>query len=204
MSILIGSSLTQHFNIVATPGTSHYQSNEEQLGGFSFLRNTAALPFTVRPFVFTDAGNVYAQFSITNTSTQFGYDLTALKLYTDVSGAFFHDTTFNLPAAIATGTLAHDYIAENGGSLAIPVAGQGVSSQIVFSAPYSSRSGYELLIGTARPIFPDGTFGAPQDFSITAVPEPTSAMLVGSGVLVLVASLSLRMRRTRKLALNRR
>jgi hypothetical protein len=93
LSILIGSSSTQHFNIVATPGTSHFQNNEELFGGFSFLSNTGTLPFTVRPFVFTDAGSVYAQFSITNTSTQFGYDLTALKLYTDVSGAFFHDNT---------------------------------------------------------------------------------------------------------------
>jgi hypothetical protein len=144
--------------------------------------------FNIGPLDFTpsfdsllaaNSGFSYNTFTVINDGVD-GYLITNLQLYTGLDLAFFTSSTFASPAAISSGTLYDDIIADLGGALTIGPAGDLIS----LSANLVSDDTYSLLTADVQEILPNGELGLPQavDIAATAVPEPSAWALMMLGL----------------------
>jgi hypothetical protein len=149
----------------------------------------AGLPFDNSYVTFgNDSGTLTGQLALVNASTAFAYDFTSLRIYKNLDLAFFNNAQFDSAAAIASGSLAIDGLSLLG-ALQIPLAGLELLPEpdqtfpfLVFPLGTVTPGTYVLALGSARPIFADGNFGAATPFSIgiQVTPEPSFFAPVGA------------------------
>ena len=121
-------------------------------------------------------GALTDQFDLTNSSSN-SYLITSLDLYQNLSTSFFSQAAFDTPAAIASGTLFDDIVAD-GGTFSFDPGGE-----LMLAITPVNLTGYDLLTGTAQLENPDGSLGAPFAFSFTDItPEPPTGVLLGTGI----------------------
>ncbi len=138
------------------------------------------LPFDFTNSVFVPVGtDLHDQFTLINLSPDTPYAFTSLIIYQDLDLAFFHPASFDSPSAIASGVLAEDLTGDPLG--VAPSAGLS-DPTLTFSIGPVRPDRYDLLVGTAAPILPDGSLGSPIGFAVgrTAVPEPGALGLLAS------------------------
>jgi hypothetical protein len=172
----------EHFRGITTTG--NYTSAEQVAGAPKVFGTFDGLPFDFLGSFVDVGGTLFGQLQLFNNSTQFAFDFTSLDVYTGLDLSFFNSTDFASASAIASGALAYDFIALNGGGASIPLAGGAASSILTFPAGPLASDRYILLTGNARPILGPGQFGTPTEFAIAAaaVPEPSTLMLLITGV----------------------
>jgi hypothetical protein len=187
-TLIVGSGASaEHFNGFINSSASILSKEERAAGVPSFiLPQSPIVPFSFQAFGVSGLGPAYEQFVLTNTSTQNAYQLSSLQIYTGLNLSYFNLENYASPAAIATGTLDSDIVANLGHPAIVPVAGLQADPLLTFSTlPVDPRS-YELLIGTAQAIESDGSLGPPIDFAFAAtVPEPWSIILLAPAMLLL-------------------
>jgi hypothetical protein len=156
------------------------------------LDDFGPLPFGGKSSFFEFEGNTVNLLSLINTSNAHPFDFTGLVVYSGLDMDFFNSIEFASPAAIASGTLFSDVLAEEE-QLTIPISG-GSPAILTFSAPGKTNT-YNLIVGTARPILSNNTFGPDVGFAFagSAVPEPGTLALLGG--LVVPGLMLLRRRR---------
>jgi hypothetical protein len=132
-------------------------------------------------FFFTGLdGELVDQFNLTNSSGS-AFEITSLQLYENLNPAFFSAGDFFSGAAIASGSLSEDVNAEDGNWTL------NAGDLLMFDIDPAPSQGYELLVGSARQVLPDGSLGLPFSFAFAnAVPEPGSLPLLGGAVLILL------------------
>ena len=166
-----------------------YQSLQQQNNRSSNDLRSPGSPFDESYSVFF-AGLVglVDQFSVVNSSTAFAYEFSLLEVYQGLDPVFFTQAAFDSPAALASGFLFEDVLAANGGLRIDEDSDVGIPVITIPVEPVS-RSGYQLLLATARPVLEDGSLGLPVSFSLasTPVPEPSSRVLVAIGMAGLLA-----------------
>jgi hypothetical protein len=130
---------------------------------------------------------VFDDLQLTDSSTGTSYELTSLQVFVDLDPAFFNQTDFDSPQAIATGMLNSD----------ISNVELSANSFIGFGAGPAIPDTYVLILGTANAILSDGSLGSPTEFSfadLVSVPEPdTLALSVLGFALSIVFSLTRRL-----------
>jgi hypothetical protein len=144
-----------------------------------FIRDDSGVSAFASTSVFFDQGGDGAltdQFDLTNSSSN-SYLITSLDLYQNLSTSFFSQAAFDTPAAIASGTLFDDIVAD-GGTFSL-----GPGGELMLAITPLNLTGYDLLTGTAQLENPNGSLGAPFTFSFADVtPEPPTGVLLGTGI----------------------
>lgn len=133
---------------------------------------------------FDDGGSTYAQIDLANQDTANNYEFTTLQLYINLNPVYFNTPNFDSSQAMSTGTLDQDL---SGQELDAAASLSQDSWFSVDSDPVEAGT-YQLLVGEAAPILPDGSLGTPFAFSegVEDVPEPASLSalaLVGAAML---------------------
>ncbi len=172
---------------ISISGT-YYSEEQEEEREFGHDEDFPDLQASSMSYFF-HGGTLFAQFELFNNSSVLAYDFTAMQIYDGLDLAFFNSVDFASPAAIASGVLALDVLAVTSFARLPRVDPDPLSfSSLVLSVPGIDPTGYQLVVGFARPISLSGEVGEPAHFAFaTTVPGPPSLILLGLGAEVACA-----------------
>jgi hypothetical protein len=173
---------------ITESGTYRSKEEKEQSNNSSVkVKGFDVLPFDGLDSFFPDShGNLFDELTVENSSAS-GYDVSSLKLYMGLNPSFFTQSLFDSAAALASGVLVKDLIANLGEDTEIPATGDPfLLPDLTVSNPVT-LPGYLLLIGQARQELPGGGLGPSMSFSIASleIPEPDSLTLLVDGLILL-------------------
>jgi hypothetical protein len=176
----------EHFKGVTKDGI--YTSEEQKKKAKGLQATFNELPFDFFGSFVTFEGDLFGQLQLMNNSTEFAFDFSSLILFTGLDLSFFNPIEYASISAMASGTMAYDFLSLNGGEASIPLAGGSASPILTFPTGPLSYDKYILLAGTARPIIGQDQYGDEIMFTVAAanVPEPASIVLFGIAFIVLV------------------
>ena len=129
----------------------------------------------------------YTQITLVNSNTAYAYDFTVFRVYKGLDRMFLNSTDFYSGAAVGSGALDYDFLAEpDGPTFRIPFAGGVADPLITIPITGTDPLGYDLIVGRARTLDTAGMFGSEVDFAIAFArgPRPSLSMIRSSDAVV--------------------